>query len=433
MRARLPIVVGLAGAALAAGAACDGGGGSDGGATGHDAGPVTTTSQGGSGATGAGGLGGSSPTTVTGPCNVGPDIDGDGDGWTPAEGDCDDCNPTSNPGAVDVLVPQAGGDLMAVDLDCDGTAAPPAPCDEGLALDDADPMNAARALDLCQLAPPAPATKKDRRWGVLDARWVSANGKEPRNPGVQAGIFDRFGASVHVQSGARMLALSTGRARLPGDSAACKGPNCAYTSNIDPPEGFPQIVPSCEGGTIINDDVALEVELRAPTNAVGFELALKFYSFEFPQWVCTLYNDQFVTLVRPAPPGSIHGNIAFDALLNPVSVNLGFFDACDPASQPAYAAYCGSPADCPSPPSPYCAAGAGDLEGTGFDVWGEGGGATRWLTSRAPVKGGDDITVRFAIWDTTDQALDSTILLDGFSWITHGSVPVGVDARKDPK
>jgi hypothetical protein len=160
--------------------------------------------------------------------------------------------------------------------------------------------------------------------------------------------------------------------------------------------------------------------------------ALKFHSFEYPEWVCTPYNDQFVALVSPAPPGSMHGNVAFDASLNPVSVNLGFFDVCNPASQPAFASNCGSPVDCPAAPVPYCGAGAGDLEGTGFDVWGEAG-ATRWLSSRAPVQGGTDITVRFAIWDTTDQALDSTVLLDGFSWITGGPTSVLTEPLGAPK
>jgi hypothetical protein len=80
-------------------------------------------------------------------------------------------------------------------------------------------------------------------------------------------------------------------------------------------------------------------------------------------------------------------------------------------------------------PSAYCAASAADLEGTGFDAWGDlGAGATGWLSSRAPVTGGGELTLRFALWDTTDQALDSTVLLDGFTWITGTPVSVGTAA-----
>lgn len=427
MRPGLTFVVGIAGAAAAAVASCaDGGPDPSTGGQGNTSSHVTSTGQGASGITGSGGLSTTTTISITGPCDVGPDIDGDGDGWTPAEGDCDDCNPSANPGAIDAMVLDSGGTATLVDLDCDGKASPPSLCDEGLALDDQDPMNAARALDLCQVAPAMPALKQERRWGVIEAHWVSASGVEPREPGPQAGLLSTFG-SVPPTRGTRMLALSTGRARTPDQPGACKGSSCSFTSNVDPPEGFPQVVPSCEGGTIINDDVALELELRAPTNALGFTFALKFHSFEYPEWVCTPYNDQFVTLVRPPPPGSIKGNVAFDSMLNPVSVNLRFFDVCNPASLDVFASNCGSPGSgCPAAPIPYCAAGAAQLDGTGFDAWGEAG-ATRWLASRAPVTGGSEITIRFALWDTTDQALDSTILLDGFSWITSGAAAVALE------
>src|SRR6185295_8696219 len=123
---------------------------------------------------------------------------------------------------------------------------------------------------------------------------VSASGSDPRTPGLQVGLFEGFGPHVHVQKGARMLALSSGRARLPGQKGACGSESCTTTSYVDPPVGFPQVVPSCDGGTIINDDIALEVDLRAPTNAAGFAFSFKFHSFEFPEWVCTPYNDQFI-------------------------------------------------------------------------------------------------------------------------------------------
>jgi hypothetical protein len=372
----------------------------------------------------------SSGSGAMGPCNQDPNVDGDNDGWTPAEGDCDDCDPTVNPGAIDVALAVDGGPPVPVDRDCDGQAVLPAPCDDALAVDDADPMSAARALDLCQTAPASPATKLDRRWGVLEARWTSASGAEPREPGLQAGLLDGFGPHVHPQGGQRLLALSTGHARLPEAPGACGGPSCTTASNIDPPDGFPQDVPGCEGGTIINDDVALEVKLRAPTNAVGFGFAFKFHSFEFPAWVCTPYNDQFVALVSPPPPGSIHGNVAFDGAQNPVSVNLAYFDVCDPATAPEFAANCATP---PALPSPYCAGGAGDLAGTGFDLWGDAG-ATGWLLTRAPVTGGAEVTVRFALWDTTDQALDSTVLVDGFTWIPSGAaVTVATAPLPSPK
>jgi hypothetical protein len=77
----------------------------------------------------------------------------------------------------------------------------------------------------------------------------------------------------------------------------------------------------------------------------------------------------------PAPTGSLNGNVVFDSMANPVSVNAAFLDVC---------------AGCPL--------GTGELQGTGFDVWNDAGATS------------------FVIWDAGDQSYDSTVLLDGFRW-----------------
>src|SRR5262249_29441428 len=153
-----------------------------------------------------------------------------------------------------------------------------------------------------------------------------------------------------------------------------------------------------------------------PTNATGYSFSFKFYSMEYPYWVCNAYNDQFIALVSPPPQGSIKGNISFDSLHNPVSVNLGFFDVCNPNEQGLYAYDCNNSmlahiGNCPAPPSPYCPSGVAALASTGFDaldVSYGGAGATSWLTSQAPITGGDLVTIRFALWDTGDNQFDST-------------------------
>ena len=57
--------------------------------------------------------------------------------------------------------------------------------------------------------------------------------------------------------------------------------------------------------------------------------------------------------------------------------------------------------------------------GTGF--WDEKkpreNGATSWLQTRAPVVPGEVITLQFMIWDTGDHILDSSVLLDNFTWV----------------
>ena len=105
---------------------------------------------------------------------------------------------------------------------------------------------------------------------------------------------------------------------------------------------------------------------------------------------------------------------------------------CDPTQKSAYEA--GSSCNpCPAPPNPYCPSGTAELLGTGFDVWDGtvdgidygGAGATSWLTSQAPIKGGSIFSIRFAMWDTGDDQFDSTTLVDDFQWIaTAGTVQV---------
>lgn len=405
--------------------------------TGNDGNGGNPSGHGGSTATGqgAGNIGGNINFTGTGTgvgtgagtCNHDPDTDGDGDGWTFNEGDCNDCDPNVNPGAIEVI--NTDPMSMPADEDCDGTADNVAPtCDANIALDDADAKNGARAIDLCNFTVETPANKKQKTWGVIDSQYVRADGT-PFSPGLQVGIEDGWGPNVHVQGGQRMLVISSGHARTSSQPGSCGTLSCQSNPGVTPPPGFPQDNPNCPPSADINDDVGLQVKIRTPTNATGYSFNFKFYSFEYPEWVCNNYNDQFIALVSPPPMGSINGNISFDSMHNPVSVNLGFFDVCDPAGIGSYAADCFS--NCPSPPNPYCPSGTAELQGTGFDVW-DDAGATSWLKSQAPVKGGSEITIRFAMWDTGDQSWDSTTLIDNFQWIANGgtvtvsTTPIGM-------
>jgi hypothetical protein len=113
-------------------------------------------------------------------------------------------------------------------------------------------------------------------------------------------------------------------------------------------------------------------------------------------------------------------NISFDSKKNPVSVNNAFFDRCSPSSGLT------SPQGyCTFPSNTYCAGGDGELQGTGFydpsTYCGEtgqdsGGGMTGWLTTTAPVKPGETITLEFMVWDTGDHIFDSSVLLDNWTW-----------------
>lgn len=332
-------------------------------------------------------------------CMTGVDEDADGDGFSVAEGDCNDCDANVNPGAIEVEVTEP--DMMGMipepaDEDCDGIIDNiPLPCDAGLALDAADPYDGAAAMGLCKIS----AGVDD--WGIVSAQYVRANGGAFAYP-LQHGIMDGFGPNVANLEGDNVLVLSTGHARIPGQANACNSLTCTNSGAGTAPAGFPQDVPACAGASDINDDVALEVTLRAPTNATGYAYSFDFYSFEYPEWVCTSFNDQYIALADPAPPGAINGNISFDAMTNPVSVNIAFFEVCSG-----------------------CPLGTAELTGTGFDTW-DDAGATSWLATTAPIDPGTEVTLRFAIFDTGDSAWDSTVLLDNFRWIADGgTVTVG--------
>ncbi|MCC6528119.1 MAG: putative metal-binding motif-containing protein [Polyangiaceae bacterium] len=392
-------------AATAAGvggvAACDAGGDKTSnligaGASGVGGGTTTTTTNT-SSTTGLGGGfdpggGGNNGGTV---CDSpGGNADYDGDGYSQAQGDCNDCDPNVNPGAIEVVEAGAGGSPPA-DENCNNVVDEPfAPCDSGFAIGDTDATHAAQALDIC-------ATVAADHFGLVSAQWVRANGGGAA-PGANVGLLDGFGQNMPPRLGSRMVGISSGYARDAGDAGNCGGISCSVSGAGTAPAGFPQDVPGCSGGTNINDDVGLEVTLKAPTNATGFGYDFTFYSFEYPEWVCTTFNDQYIALVSPPPAGSVNGNISFDSQTNPVSVNIAFFNVC---------------AGCPL--------GTADLAGTGFDQW-DDAGATGWLQSQAPIGGGDQFTIRFAIWDTGDTAWDSTALLDNFRWIANGgTVSVG--------
>jgi hypothetical protein len=193
------------------------------------------------------------------------DADQDGDGFTPNGGDCNDCDPNATPDGVEVVATDPNA--PASDENCDGQVDEPfVACDDGMGIDDADPMQAARSMDLCT------SVQGEQGYGVISAQYVRANGTST-SPGVSAGLVADFGVNM-PRLGTRMLALSSGHARDTSDPSPCGGLTCGTVGIGTPPPNFTQDVPNCDGGTDINDDIALELTLRAPRNATG-------YSFEF--------------------------------------------------------------------------------------------------------------------------------------------------------
>jgi hypothetical protein len=348
--------------------------------------------------------GGGGPSFVTGaeagkgsPCainNVGadPNLDSDGDGY-PMKYDCNECDPNVNNGAFDV--PGNG-----IDEDCNGVPDDePADCDKGLTMASSDAFDGAKAIGLCKKA------TDDRMWGVVEAKWVKPDGSPQSDP-LGQGILPSFGVNA-AQSGDAVLAISSGTARGPNDPGYknVSGYSKSYTSGT--PAGYPKESPSCSGGGGLfggfggsNDGAALQVKIRVPSNAKSFKYQQNFFTYEFPNFICSSYNDFFVTIMTPKPANLPDGNIAFDQDGNPISVNNSLLQVCQPQSAG------GKQFNCPL--------GNSFLSGTGF----ESHAATGWLTTTAPVDTvrGQEITLMWAIWDQGDGILDSTALIDDFQW-----------------
>jgi hypothetical protein len=373
-----------------------------------------------------GGLGGSGGSITCTP--LGPDDDVDQDGYTPNDGDCHDCDKNVNPNAIEVPT-QDGKDVY--DEDCDGQddEVEEVLCDADLTLDEMDAQVAVQALELCKVS------RGPADWGVVSAKWTMADGSDVP-PGVEEpfhlghGIVPAFGPNVQVRKGAHMLALSSGTARQPGDPGWVNPATFDKQYTGTAPQGFPKESPSCPN--IVtgqpHDIAAVEVKLRTPANATGFSFDFDFFTFEWPGFVCSTYNDFFVALLEPFPANQMDGNISYDQDGNPVSVNNSLLQVCGCAGNP--------PADCEANGKLFpCVLGNSSLIGTGFgfDVAGDeqDHGATGWLQTKAPVEGGAEVTVRFMVYDSGDGNLDSTTLVDNFKWIGVPGVTVGTDPVPD--
>jgi hypothetical protein len=374
-----------------------------------------------SGGGGSGGVGGAVTTGGTTfdagmLCQPTPDEDRDSDGFSITQGDCDDCDPLVNPNAVEVISLVPG--TTPFDEDCDGLTDEVEPtCDGLLDLEDLDPVSAAMALDLCKMS------NGPNDWGLVSARWTLPDGSDPDPPFMQLyhlghGILPDFGFATTPRRGLRMLALSSGTARRPTDPGhwTFGGFPKGYPSAHPP--GFPKESPSCP--MVVTgepqDAAAIELEVRTPSNARGIAYDFDFFTYEWPDFICSPFNDFFIALLYPQPPGQNDANISFDSQGNPVSVNNAFLDVCG----------------CPGNPPMACLAGGksfdcslGDIEllstGFGFDSSGQDHAATSWLFTEAPVDPNDTITLRLVIYDSSDGLFDSLVLIDNFRWIAKSA------------
>lgn len=322
------------------------------------------------------------------------DKDHDGDGYSYADGDCMDCvaepgltTDFINPGAFEV--PGNG-----IDDNCNGEIDEEPVCDTGLAMASANPFDYAKAMGLCEIQPPP------GRWGVTEAKIVRSDASSaPHSSGY--GVLPNFGPNLPPQQGNNIAVFSSGTARRRGDSGFSQPKTGRDFNTRSPyPQGYPRNTAGCPtpGGTA-NDSSGLWMKIRVPTNAKSFSYNFNFYSAEYKEWVCSAFNDSFVALLTSSHPDNLlnagaphYKNISFDGNNSPINVNNNFFQVTNQTV----------------------------LAGSGFDGTGcySGfcGASTGWLKSDAPVVPGEEITVHFSIWDTSDHIYDSTVLLDNWLW-----------------
>ena len=323
------------------------------------------------------------------------------------------------------------------DNDADGTVDNPPSCDAALTAD-GSAEDFAHAMGICDAA--------STGFGLVSAKFTRGYQRDDAPQAAQHGVLDKFGNVVKPREGKKLGVLSTGFAQeyngsigtpfggdAPGKDWFRARPG---VGNGSAPPGYPKASGTCPQDSSVNDVINLHLEMKAPKNASGIKFDFNFHSGEWPAYICSRFNDGFIAyLSAQGFNGGKPENISFDSKKNPVSVNNGFFDRCTPGARIG----CEQGA---TPGVSTCPGGADELAGTGFGITGQfcpgggqtvSGGATGWLSSQAAVKAGETFTLDLMIWDTGDGDLDSSVLLDNFTWLGGEVVETTTERPTGPR
>lgn len=424
-------------------------------------------------------------------CNGTPDgqEDNDGDGYTVCGGDCCDstesCN-ALNPELVNPSMLEVAGNQL--DDNCNGYI------DEDLStLENMTPVDFVYDNSTIDDTARAMAYAMGIRWscepnsscayGLVDAKLTRAESSalpDKKQVNVMSKFRDAAGiARIMPREGNSFVVMSTGDAidvysgvttehkwfeekaqddKTITDGTVQRYPKYSripqiYLDNHNNQLATHAACPAKEGITpAIFDSVQLHLEIKVPLNVQGIAFDFRFFSREYPRYLCSSFNDFFLALLSTTHEELENypdHNIAFDKLGNPVSVNNGFFTTCAFLS-------CQADTDCPAfmacdTQNGHCSTKTCQEDESGTEVCAfstdtcqdgataidayypkpydkypktassdseEGrGGGTAWLTTQAPVKGGETIQLDFYIWDTQDGNYDSTVLIDNFRWL----------------
>ena len=326
----------------------------------------------------------------------GTDFDGDG------VGSCYDCCETTDQcpfpkEAWDANSPSDMCEYEVIETDCES----------GVSESSTNPFDYAKAIGICKTT-----TEDSNEWGLIDATISFPTGSGTAHAGSN-GLLSAFGNVIKPKEGNLMLALTSSKLGNPITNPDYSG----GTTSGAPADwvaanggSFPSASSCSSSGTSgsVNDAVMLRMRIRTPKTSKSFSFNIYFITKEYPNYICSKYNDFFIALLDsdytssdPTLQNPADKNLAMDAAGNPVGINLapsGLFTQCSPVSSyPATQESC---------------KGTEELQGTGF----ASNGGTGWLTTRGNVVGGEVITVRLAIWDLYDHVYDSLVLIDNFKW-----------------
>ena len=280
-------------------------------------------------------------------------------------------------------------------------------CESGISESSTNPFDYAKAIGICKTT-----TEDSNEWGLISAQILAPNGNLTVHAGSN-GLLSAFGNVIKPKEGDLMLALTSSKLGNPvTDPDYSGGTTSGAPADWLAANGgkFPSAASCSSSGTSgdVNDAVMLQMRIRVPKTAKSFSFNIYFITKEYPNYICSKYNDFFIALLdsnytstNPDLQNPADKNLAMDAAGNPVGINLapsGLFTQCSPVSSyPATQESC---------------QGTEELKGTGF----ASNGGTGWLTTRGNVVGGEVITLRLAIWDLYDHVYDSLVLIDNFKW-----------------
>ena len=288
-----------------------------------------------------------------------PNGDNDRDGYTASEGDCNDASSLIGPAAIEI----AGN---GIDDDCDGVIDEPlADCDEKLS-GRVDAMSLAASLGQC------------------DPKFLTgASFQGPSDMRARA-VVSEFGI-IKPKAGSSMVLLSTGRAvdkLSPGYVSPQSGTDLGFGNHARQPRALPGRGPGLRHGPASDGERLHRVgrEAKRADERLSFSFNFQFFSAEYPEFVCTSYNDEF--LVELEAPNEI---AARDQHLvrrrqEPDHRQQRLLHRVHELEQAADQAL---------------HARVTEITGTGYeDASGAEpiGGSTGWLTTTAPVTPGEEIT-----------------------------------------